>query len=201
MFERVSHAVRDGRWVAVFLLGVAAGAGGFRIFVSAEPSVAAQQAAPAPKPSPDLAALAAEVETIKGKLPDQAHAMQDVGYHFTNLWFAGQHEHWDLANFYWLETRSHMRWAVRIIPIRKDNAGKEVDLPHILEAVENSPLKQLQEAIVAKDKAAFDAAYRFTIEGCYSCHKAADKPFLRPRIPDAPEVHVIDMDPKAEWPK
>lgn len=201
MFARCSRTVRDGRWVAAFLLGVAAGAAGFRIFVSAEPSVAAQPAASAPKPSPDLAALAAEIETIKGKLPDQSHAMKDVAYHFTNLWFAAQQEHWDLANFYWSETRSHMRWAVRIIPIRKDNAGKEVDLPHILEAVENSPLKQLQEAIVAKDKEAFDKAYRFTIEGCYSCHKAADKPFLRPRIPDAPEVHVIGMDPKAEWPK
>ena len=78
-----------------------------------------------------MTALAAEIETIKGKLPDQAHAMQDVGYHFSNLWFAGQKEHWDLANFYWSETRSHLRWAIRIIPLRKDNAGNDVDVQSV----------------------------------------------------------------------
>jgi hypothetical protein len=118
---------------------------------------------------PDLASMAADLEVIKGKVPDQSHAMQDVSYHFTNLWFAGEHENWDLANFYWSETISHLHWAVRIIPIRKDSAGREVKLADILQAVENSPLKQLGAAIKVKDKVAFEKAYRFTLEGCYSC--------------------------------
>ncbi|MEX2137630.1 MAG: hypothetical protein WD894_00085 [Pirellulales bacterium] len=151
--------------------------------------------------APDLAALTAEIETIKGKLPDQAHAMQDVGYHFTNLWFAGQKEHWDLANFYWLEVRSHLRWAVRIIPKRKDLAGREIDLPAILQAFENTPLKQLEDSIKANDKTKFDEAYRFTLESCYACHKASDKPFIRPQMPSQPEAHIINFDPKADWPK
>ncbi len=149
----------------------------------------------------DLRALAAEIESQKGKLPDQSHAMQDVSYHFTNLWFAGQHGNWDLANFYWTETRSHLRWAVRIIPKRKDNAGQEIDLPAILQAMENTPLKQLQDAIAAKDTAAFEKAYRFTLETCYSCHKAADKPFIRLQVPTQPETHIVNFDPKADWPK
>src|SRR6266542_1859369 len=32
----------------------------------------------------------------------------------------------------------------------------------------------------------FTRAYRLTLEGCYSCHKASDKPYLRPRIPEQP---------------
>jgi hypothetical protein len=32
---------------------------------------------------------------------------------------------------------------VRIIPVRKDNAGQEIDLGKILDAVETSPLRQL----------------------------------------------------------
>lgn len=187
--------------LAAFLLGAGGGAALHALVAPVGSQAVAQQAVQPKAATPDLAELAAEIETIKGKLPDQAHAMQDVGYHFTNLWFAGKNEHWDLANFYWAETRSHLRWAVRIIPKRKDNAGQEVDLPRILEALENSPLKQLQEAIAAKDKAAFDKAYRFTVEGCYACHKASDKPFLRPQIPDAPEVRVIDLRPMADWPK
>src|SRR4026209_2507259 len=107
--------------------------------------------ASAPAQSAELQALTAEIEAIKAKLPDQAHAMQDVGYHFSNLWFAGQNKAWDLANFYWSETKSHLHWAVRIIPVRKDNSGVEIKLVDILEAMEHGPLKQLGEAIVVKD--------------------------------------------------
>jgi len=46
--------------------------------------------------------------------------MADVGAHFTNLWFAGDHANWPLAQFCLDETKSHLRWAVRIIPKRKD---------------------------------------------------------------------------------
>jgi len=149
----------------------------------------------------DLDSLAAEVEIIKSKLTDQSHVMQDVGYHFSNLWFAAQHENWDLANFYWSETRSHLEWAVRIIPKRKDNSGAEVNLVEILQGFENGPLKQLQEAIAARDKAAFEKTYRFSMETCYGCHKAADKPFLRLQIPTRPETPIMNFDPHATWPQ
>jgi hypothetical protein len=29
---------------------------------------------------------------------------------------------------------------------------------------------------------------------------AADKPYLRPRVPDAPETRAINFDPNADWP-
>jgi hypothetical protein len=156
--------------------------------------------APLKKPV-DLASLAAELENIKGRLPDQSHAMADVGYQFGNLWFAGQKQNWPLAEFYWKETRSHLAWAVRIIPKRKDNAGREIDLVAILQSLENSPLKQLGEAIATKDSVAFDKAYRFMLEGCYACHKAADKPYIRPQVPAHPEANIVNFDPKADWPR
>ena len=99
-----------------------------------------------PKSSSDPA-LIARVETIEGKLPSQSHAMMDVSYHFSNLWFAANEENWPLAGFYLNETKSHLRWAVRIIPIRKDPEGKVVDLGGILEAVENSHFAWLEEAL------------------------------------------------------
>src|SRR3954471_15933643 len=74
-------------------------------------------------------ALAAEIKALRELVPDQAHIMADVGYHFTNLWFAGEAENWPLAAFYLGETKSHLRWAVRWKPIRKDNAGRDVNLP------------------------------------------------------------------------
>jgi len=148
----------------------------------------------------ELAALKAEIQGIKDRLPDQAHAMQDVGAQFANLWVAEQHQHWDLADFFWGETRSHLRWAVRIIPKRKDKAGREVDLAAILQAAENGPLNQLQTAIKSKDKDRFVAAYKFMLETCYACHKASDKPYLRPQIPTEPGTRIINFDPNAKWP-
>lgn len=90
---------------------------------------------------------------------------------------------------------------MRIIPVRKDSAKRDIDLRSILEAVENSPLKQLEEAIKGKDREKVVAAYRFTLESCYACHKAADKPYLHPKIPDRPAEPIINFDPKADWPK
>lgn len=173
------------------------GAGLYALVSGDDRAVMAQATGPAT----DIEALKSEIESIKERLPDQAHAMQDVGYHFSNVWFAAQKENWPLAAYYNQETLSHLHWAVRIIPKRKDNAGVEIDLVAILQAFENSPWKQLQEAIMAKDRAAFDTAYRFSIETCYACHKASDKPFIRPRIPSAPETAIINFEPGAKWPQ
>jgi hypothetical protein len=43
----------------------------------------------------EIAKLKAEIDELKDRLPSQSHAMMDVGYHFSNLWFAGQGKNWD----------------------------------------------------------------------------------------------------------
>jgi hypothetical protein len=120
--------------------------------------------------------------------------MVSVAYHFNNLWFAGQHGNWPLAQFYWNEVRSHLRWAVRVIPVRKDNQGQDIQLGEILEATENSGLAHLQEAITAQDRERFVAAYKFSLQNCYSCHVASDKPFIRLRIPSQPADPMIEFE-------
>lgn len=149
--------------------------------------------------SAEIARLKADLEQIKGRLPSQSHAMMDVDYHFSNLWFAGQSKHWSLAQFYLDETRSHLRWAVRIVPVRRIPGG-EIDLRGLLEVVDRAGLAEVGKAIADKSSDAFAAAYRHTLEGCYSCHRAADKPYLRPRIPEQPASKIINFDPAATWP-
>ena len=155
---------------------------------------------PAASAEPSRDALAARVEALEKLIPDQAHIMADVGDHFSNLWFAARAENWPLADFYLGETKSHLRWAVRRIPIRKDNQGREVNLGNILEAFENSQLTGLKKAIDGRDRPAFERVYREGLTVCYSCHKAADKPYLRPQIPTEPETRIMNFDPKADWP-
>ncbi|RUL82542.1 hypothetical protein [Tautonia sociabilis] len=157
--------------------------------------------APAAGPQePTREQLEARIEALEGLLPSQSHMMADVGYHFSNLWFAGRAENWPLAEFYLAETRSHLRWAVRRIPIRKDNQGQDINLVNILEAFENGSLDKIQKSIAQKDRAAFETLYKESLTMCYSCHKAADKPYLRPRIPEEPETDIINFDPDADWP-
>jgi hypothetical protein len=134
------------------------------------------------------------------RLPDQAHAMADVGYHFANLWFAADKVNWPLANYYLGETRSHLKWAVRIHTVRKTSTGAEVDLNGILDAINNSYLTEIGKAITNKDAAGFETAYRNTLVGCYACHTACEKPFLRPQIPMASSASIINFDPGANWP-
>ncbi len=179
--------------LAAFVAGAVAGIGLSAVFERAVPQAAAQ--------TPAKADVPAELESIKGRLPDQAHAMQDVGYHFTHVWFAGQKENWELANFYVGETKSHLRWAVRIIPKRKDKAGQEIDLASILQSLENGPLAQLETAIASRNKDRFAAAYKFTLETCYACHKTSDKPYLRLQVPQHPEVQIIDFNPSTSGEK
>jgi hypothetical protein len=164
-------------------------------------SAGCDRAAPAAGPEqPGREALEARIKALEALLPSQSHMMADVGEHFTNLWFAGRAENWPLADFYLAETKSHLRWAVRRIPIRKDNQGHEVNLTNILEAFENSQLTQLKQVIDRKDRPGFERLYKESLTVCYSCHKAADKPYLRPQVPAEPATRVMNFDPKADWP-
>ena len=167
-----------------------------------QPTKASAQAAIKPPTNTvDLAALQNELAALKGQLPDQAHAMADVGQHFSNLWFAGQKQNWPLAKFYLDETRSHLNWAVRLKPLRKTSAGLDVDLRGILQAVENTQLAEVRRAVEARDATKFTAAYRLTLEACYACHKASEKAYLRTQVPEQPESRIINFEPDANWPE
>jgi hypothetical protein len=76
-----------------------------------------------------------------------------------------------------------------------------VNLAPILEAFENTPLKQLQDAIAAQDRDRFVKEYKFTLETCYACHKTSDKPYLRPKVPEHPGDSIMNFDPHATWPQ
>ena len=38
-------------------------------------------------------------------------------------------------------------------------------------------------------------AYQQTLAGCYACHTAAERPYLRPKVPEQPETRIIDFEP------
>lgn len=143
----------------------------------------------------EIKALQAEVARLKQVVPDQSHAMKDVAYHFANLWFAAKEQNWPLAEFYWSETRSHLAWAVRIIPVRKDPQGRDLKLADILAPIEKTSLEEVHKAIQARDASQFQGAYRQMLDSCYACHLAAGKPYLRLHVPTQPEATLIQFTP------
>jgi len=149
----------------------------------------------------DLDTLRADVARLKANAPSQSHTMSDVGYHWTNLWFAGEKKNWPLAQFYFDETRQHILWTIRLRPVRKGPDGQDVNLVPIFEGIDTSAFKAMADAIQQKDGSAFATAYRTTLEACYGCHKASGKPFLRPIMPTAPAQTIVNFDSNANWPQ
>jgi hypothetical protein len=157
-----------------------------------EPQVRAQEM-PAPKQSGVAAALM-DRQTLNDRLPDQSHAMQDAGYHFENLWFAGDKQNWSLASYYLRKTRSYLELAVRIKPVRKTQAG-EVVLKGNLDTMNNGMLVQIDQAITKQDVAKFRTAYRQTIVGCNGCHAACERSYIHLQVPNSPSASIISFDP------
>jgi len=141
-----------------------------------------------------IAALEQQIKDVRGQLPSQSHTMADVAYHFSNLWFAGEANNWPLAEFYLNETKSHLRWAVRVRPVRPLSTGGEFRVGDMLTTVEQGTLKELQDAVHAKDQPRFTTAYKQTLGSCYACHVAAEKPYLRLHLPERPAETMIEFD-------
>ena len=156
---------------------------------------AAQSQAPAPGAggAVDVAALQAEVERLRSIMPGQWFAMTQIGYNFSNLWFAAHEENWPLSQFYFNETKVRLRWALRITSTRKISSG-EIALTPILEALEANQLAALEQSLAARDVQRFESAYRAMLDGCNGCHAASEKPYLRLQIPRAPAEPLIDFD-------
>lgn len=172
-------------------------------------ALACQQPQPAPAaatPAPDaaakeLAAIKADIQTLKDKAPSASVAMADVGFHWSNLWFAAQNGNWPLANYYYSEARNHILWLIRINPMPKGPDGIPVDLKGIFDAIDSSTMAAVKAAIDKKDSARFPVVYKAALESCYSCHKSVGRPYLRPQVPKTVPQTIVNMDAAATWPQ
>src|SRR5262245_37292683 len=89
-----SSTVSSRLGIALVLLGAVIG-GGLVHYWSSIRAASTTTAAQTTK----VAAPADDVERLKTLVPSQSHSMMDVGYHWTNLWFAGKKKNWPLAEF------------------------------------------------------------------------------------------------------
>lgn len=149
----------------------------------------------------DLASLSDDVTRLKNITPNLSHVMADAAFQYQNLWFAGQKKNWPLAMFYFNETRGRIRWLLRINPMPKTPDGEVVNLQGIFDAMDTDQLAKLKDSIEKKNSTLFTTTYKGMLEACYTCHKSAGRPYLRPMVPSSPPQSVINYDPAATWPQ
>lgn len=171
--------------------------GGLFVSLDQRPAAMAQQSSPQANPTATLA----DVARLKDLIPPNSHPMVEVGMFAANLWFAGEKKNWPLANYYLNETRNRIRWEVHLNPGPKGPDGNPVDMQSIFDGIDNGTLPKVRKAIEMKDSKEFAAEYKQLLEECYSCHKAAARPYLRPMVPVSGAQPIINLDPAATWPQ
>ncbi|MBI1785029.1 hypothetical protein HYR69_07780 [Candidatus Sumerlaeota bacterium] len=183
----------------VFGLGIAAG----YLIAEHRPAFLSSSHAEEGKTAPSpltLEALQKEIEELQGQTDEQSGGMLAVGFHYANLYHAVEKGNWPLADFYLEETEEHIEHAIRLEPFRKNSQGETLDLKGIFDGVKESLWPPLEKAIKEKNSKKFKAAYKGMMEGCYTCHKSVEKPYLRPGIPAPGSSVIINADPNAKWP-
>ena len=183
------------RSLQLFVLGGLLG--GFFVWIAVRPTAVAQQNAPPANP----ASIQADVAHLKEITPPNSHPMVEAGMFAANLWFAGEKRNWPLADYFLGEMRNRIRWEVRLNPGPKGPDGNPVDMQAIFDGIDNGTLPRLRKAIEAKDNKEFAVEYKHLLEDCYSCHKAAARPYLRPMVPVSGAQPILNLDPTATWPQ
>lgn len=145
-----------------------------------------------PAPGNDPATLRADIDRLNGIAQGQSLAMMQVAYNFNMLWFAARAKNWPLAQFYYGDARGRLRLALRIQPVRRISTG-ELALQPVLDALEKGPWAHLGEALAAHDVRQFEAAYKATLVACQGCHAAAEKPWLKLKLPRTPAEPMVDF--------
>lgn len=112
-------------------------------------------------------------ETYK---PGFGEFMSGIQAHHSKLWFAGQNENWELAQFEIDEIKESLD------DIRKyETDRKESQLIPMI----NPALDSIGNAVHKKDIQAFKRSFVFLTATCNACHVAAEHQFNVVRIPES----------------
>lgn len=99
-------------------------------------------------------------------------AMVEVGYRYSELYWAGQDENWGYAEYQLGKIRTAIANGVERRPARAASA-------RMIEA----PLASVERAITTRDRAAFDRDFDQLTSVCNACHVAERVAFVTVAIP------------------
>lgn len=133
--------------------------------------------------------LQARVDSLEKKLentykPGLGEFMSGIQVHHAKLWFAGQNENWQLADFELHE----------IMEALDDIKTFNTDRPEIksLQMI-YAPLDSLNKSVQQKNLSSFKSNFTLLTTTCNNCHRDTDHGFNVIRIPDTPPFSNQDF--------
>ena len=130
----------------------------------------------------EMKALQNRVDSLEIKLannykPGLGDFMGGLQKHHSKLWFAGQNQNWELADFEIHELEE------AIEDIEAYHKGrKEIEQIDMIKPA----LEGVEAAIDQKDPIAFTTGYNILTNTCNACHQAADHGFIVIKTPESP---------------
>jgi cytochrome c553 len=135
----------------------------------------------------------AGISAAKESAPGLGEYMTTIQLHAGKMWFAVNALNWDLASYELDELKETMEAAKAL------NAEKNgVKVSNVLDAVLQSQIVPLADAIKHKGKAEFQKSYDATLTACNGCHSETGVKFIHIVRPSAPPVtnQRWEIDPK-----
>ncbi|QEC69902.1 hypothetical protein FRZ67_22345 [Panacibacter ginsenosidivorans] len=122
------------------------------------------------------------IDSLQTKLantykPGFGEFMSGIQIHHAKLWFAGQNQNWQLADFEVHEIQESLDDIKEYCTDRKET--NEIGMI-------DAPIDSLNNAIAQKDLARFKNSYILLTNTCNQCHKATDHGFNVIKMPASP---------------
>jgi len=127
-------------------------------------------------------ALQQKVDSLEKKIattykPGFGEFMSSIQVHHAKLWFAGQNQNWELANFELHEIAETLD-AIKEYQTEREESKKVDMLKPSLEAV--------KDAIDKRGPTLFNSSYLLLTNSCNNCHKAVNFGFNVVKVPETP---------------
>lgn len=115
----------------------------------------------------------AESSDSKVYSPGLADIMMATQVRHAKLWLAGDARNWELADYEIDELKEGLEDVVKYFPVYKD-----MPVGQMVESTAMAPIKEVEAAVKAKDRARFTAAFDKLTAACNTCHQSANRPFI-----------------------
>ena len=120
--------------------------------------------------------------TTEAYVPGLGEMMSLQQMRHVKLWFAGQAENWELADYELDELGEGFDDIVKYHPTHEESPVAPKDaIPRMIPG----PLMDLRSAVDKKDMKAFGAAYDSLTQACNDCHRATNFGFNQVKRPDS----------------
>ena len=116
---------------------------------------------------------AEQIKTIEKQFRGFDNAMVETGYRYQELYWAGQDENWEYADYQLEKIRIAIENGLERRPKRAKSA----------EFFLNTVLPEMEKSLQRKDTVAFNKGFQNLTISCNSCHAMEKVPFFTVQIP------------------